>query len=113
MSCSPKLTKKYMGRPSPPIPANKCPAGERQMGNDGTMYVATPDYRGVNTWKPVEKKSKSPKRKTTGSKSPKQRKRNGSKSPKRKTTGSKSPTKQRKRNGSKSPKRSAGRRSKH
>lgn len=49
-TCTRQTTKKYVTRASPPIPANACPAGQRRRGNDGSMYVATPNKHGVNRW---------------------------------------------------------------
>lgn len=44
-----KYTKKYVIRPSPPIPANKH-CGETRKGNDGQMYKSVPNYRGICRW---------------------------------------------------------------
>ena len=45
-------TKRYTARPSPPYPANwpGC-HGKRRKGNDGGMYVSTPNVRGVHSWR--------------------------------------------------------------
>ena len=48
--CVEQTTKKYTSRPSPPYPANECPSGMKMNGNDGNLYVATPDSNGINRW---------------------------------------------------------------
>ena len=43
--------KKYSTRPSPPYPANECPEGMVQQGNDGYDYVVSaPNAKGVKRW---------------------------------------------------------------
>ena len=37
--CVMETTKKYLSRPSPPYPANKC-FGKTMTGNDGAKYIA-------------------------------------------------------------------------
>lgn len=47
-----KVEKKYTTRKSPPYPANEH-CNKRKRGNDGKMYVATPDKNNVCKWKQV------------------------------------------------------------
>jgi hypothetical protein len=47
-----QTTKKYLSRPSPPYPANKC-CGKTMTGNDGAKYVAQPSVSGICSWKKV------------------------------------------------------------
>ena len=43
--------KKYSTRASPPFPANECPEGMIQKGNDGNDYtVSAPNAKGVKRW---------------------------------------------------------------
>lgn len=44
-----KTDNKYLARPSPPLPANEH-CGETRKGNDGQLYVSTPDKRKVCRW---------------------------------------------------------------
>jgi hypothetical protein len=50
--CIMQTTKKYLSRPSPPYPANKC-CGKKMTGNDGSKYVAEPNAAGMCAWKKV------------------------------------------------------------
>jgi len=50
--CVMETTKKYLSRPSPPYPANKC-CGKTMTGNDGAKYTAQPNASGICTWKKV------------------------------------------------------------
>ena len=48
---TPSQYKKYSTRPSPPFPANECPEGLVQQGNDGNNYVVSaPNAKGVKRW---------------------------------------------------------------
>jgi hypothetical protein len=47
-----KTLKKYLTRDSPPYPANDY-CGKKMKGNDGLMYVSTPDKNGVCKWMKV------------------------------------------------------------
>ena len=48
---TPSDFKKYSTRKSPPFPANECPEGMVQIGNDGNKYVVSaPNVRGVKRW---------------------------------------------------------------
>ena len=49
--------KKYSTRASPPFPANECPEGMIQKGNDGNDYaVSTPNAKGVKRWVKINRK---------------------------------------------------------
>jgi hypothetical protein len=48
--CDFQRNKKYLDRPSPPYPANKC-CGQEMVGNNGKLYVSVPDNRGICKWK--------------------------------------------------------------
>jgi hypothetical protein len=48
--CVMQTTKKYLSRPSPPYPANKC-CGKTMTGNDGAKYIAKPNVSGMCSWK--------------------------------------------------------------
>ena len=50
--CAMQTTKKYLSRPSPPYPANKC-CGKTMTGNDGAKYNAIKGVSGICTWKKV------------------------------------------------------------
>jgi hypothetical protein len=50
--CVMQTTKKYLSRPSPPYPANKC-CGMKKIGNDGVKYIAEPNVAGICAWKKV------------------------------------------------------------
>ena len=50
--CIMQTTKKYLSRPSPPYPANKC-CGKTMTGNDGAKYIAMPSVSGICAWKKV------------------------------------------------------------
>lgn len=50
--CAMQTTKKYLSRPSPPYPANKC-CGKTMIGNDGSKYIAAPNASGICAWKKV------------------------------------------------------------
>ena len=50
--CIMQTTKKYLTRPSPPYPANKC-CGKTMTGNDGAKYTAAPSVCGICAWKKV------------------------------------------------------------
>jgi hypothetical protein len=50
--CIMQTTKKYLTRPSPPYPANKC-CGKTMTGNDGAKYVSEPNVSGMCAWKKV------------------------------------------------------------
>ena len=50
--CVMQTTKKYLSRPSPPYPANKC-CGMKKIGNDGAKYVAEPNVSGICAWKKI------------------------------------------------------------
>lgn len=45
-----KVDKKYLTRDSPPYPANEH-CGETKEGNDGRMYISTPDKNKICKWK--------------------------------------------------------------
>lgn len=45
-----KIDKKYLTRDSPPYPANEH-CGETKEGNDGKIYISTPDKNGICKWK--------------------------------------------------------------
>jgi hypothetical protein len=47
-----QTTKKYLSRPSPPYPANKC-CGKTMTGNDGAKYIAAQNAFGICAWKKV------------------------------------------------------------
>jgi hypothetical protein len=47
-----QTTKKYLTRPSPPYPANKC-CGKTMTGNDGSKYIAAQNAFGICAWKKV------------------------------------------------------------
>ncbi len=49
-SCTKQTQKKYSLRPSPPYPANKC-RGAILKGNDGNLYISSPDRNDVCKWK--------------------------------------------------------------
>jgi hypothetical protein len=46
MSCVIQSTKKYVKRPSPPFPANKC-KNKTKKGNNGKFFKSTADIKGV------------------------------------------------------------------
>ena len=48
--CTRQNAKKYMDRPSPPVPANEC-CDQEMVGNDGSMYVSRADKNGRCAWK--------------------------------------------------------------
>ena len=50
--CVMETTKKYLSRPSPPYPANKC-CGKTMTGNDGAKYTAVQKVSGICAWKKV------------------------------------------------------------
>jgi hypothetical protein len=50
--CAMQTTKKYLTRPSPPYPANKC-CGKTMTGNDGSKYIAAQNVFGICAWKKV------------------------------------------------------------
>ena len=61
--CDRQTTKKYTVRNSPPYPANKCPEGQTRKGNDGKMYKAVANSKGVKRWvlsSPKKASAKSP-----------------------------------------------------
>ena len=45
-----KTLKKYKDRKSPPYPANEN-CNKKKKGNDGLMYISTPNKNGVCSWK--------------------------------------------------------------
>jgi len=47
-----KTLKKYLTRDSPPYPANEY-CGKKMKGNNGLMYVSTPDKNGICKWMKV------------------------------------------------------------
>ena len=49
-ACSPKMTRKYLKRPSPPIPANACKRTVKR-GNDGNLYENPRDKNGIRHWR--------------------------------------------------------------
>ena len=54
--CKPQFTKKYLSRPSPNFPANKC-RGQSLVGNDGVnMYMSKKASNGVYRWVKLKKK---------------------------------------------------------
>lgn len=76
MSCKKTDSKKYLSRPSPPYPANKC-CGERKVGNDGTYYKSVPNFRGICRWVKIPSAGftlKTKKSKTRKTKAPTKRK---------------------------------------
>jgi hypothetical protein len=47
--------KKYSTRASPPYPANECPEGMVQQGNDGNNYVVSaPNAKNIKRWQKVK-----------------------------------------------------------
>ena len=53
--CKPQFTKKYLSRPSPNFPANKC-RGQTLVGNDGkNMYLSKQGSNGVYRWVKLKK----------------------------------------------------------
>lgn len=50
--CVMQTTQKYLSRPSPPYPANKC-CGKMMTGNDGARYIAAQKVSGMCAWKKV------------------------------------------------------------
>ena len=53
---TPSQWKKYSTRASPPFPANECPEGMVQKGNDGNDYVVSPpNAKGSKRWTKVSK----------------------------------------------------------
>jgi hypothetical protein len=50
--CKPQFTKKYLSRPSPNFPANKC-RGQSLVGQDGHMYRSKSDSRGIYRWSKI------------------------------------------------------------
>jgi len=50
--CSRQTSKKYVNRPSPPFPGNKC-CGQIMVGNNGSMYKSVPNKNGICAWKKV------------------------------------------------------------
>jgi hypothetical protein len=42
--------KKYKNRKSPPVPANEN-CDKKMVGNDGNMYLSTPNKNGICSWK--------------------------------------------------------------
>lgn len=50
--CVMQTTKKYLSRPSPPYPANKC-CGKTMTGNDGAKYTSVQKTTGMCAWKKV------------------------------------------------------------
>jgi len=53
--CKPQFTKKYLSRPSPNFPANKC-RGQALVGNDGVnMYMSKKTSNGVYRWVKLKK----------------------------------------------------------
>ena len=50
--CVMETTKKYLSRPSPPYPANKC-CGKTMTGNDGAKYTSVQKVSGICAWKKV------------------------------------------------------------
>jgi len=72
MSCVIQTTKKYVKRPSPPFPANKC-KNKTKKGNNNKFFKSTADKNGVYKWVSLKsvnktKKIKLIKRKKTISK---------------------------------------------
>ena len=49
MSCVIQYTKKYVKRPSPPFPANKC-KNMTKKGNNSKFFKSTADKKGVYKW---------------------------------------------------------------
>lgn len=84
--CVRQYTKKYSLRPSPPFPANKC-CWQKKKGNDGNLYVSTPNTNGICTWKPLHSKSRS---------RPKSSRKSKPKSRRRRSKSSRKPSKTRK-----------------
>lgn len=48
--CVKKSTEKYRMRNSPPYPANQC-HNHTKTGNDGQLYMSSPNRNGIYTWK--------------------------------------------------------------
>ncbi len=48
-ACIKLKTRKYKQRPSPPYAAQDC-KGKTIKGNDGKMYISSPDKRGIHKW---------------------------------------------------------------
>src|SRR3989344_78316 len=63
MSCRESSLYKYIKRPSPPYPANKCP-NKIKKGNNGKMWVSKAGPKGIYTWRPLEKSGSTKKHKS-------------------------------------------------
>ena len=72
--CVKQTTKKYVNRPSPSFPANKC-KGKKKLGNDKTYYVSKKTKSGVYRWTKVAKDTK--KKQTTKAKTTRRVKKGG------------------------------------
>lgn len=48
--CVKQTTEKYRMRNSPPYPANQC-HNHTKLGNDGQLYMSSPNRNGIYTWK--------------------------------------------------------------
>ncbi len=64
MSCVSESTKKYVKRPSPPFPANKC-KNMTKKGNNGKFFKSTSDKKGVYKWIALKSVNKTKKIKLT------------------------------------------------
>jgi len=67
MSCVIQSTKKYVKRPSPPFPANKC-KNMTKKGNNGKFFKSTADIKGVYKWIALKSVNKTKKAKKVAAK---------------------------------------------
>lgn len=67
MSCVSENTKKYVKRPSPPFPANKC-KNMTKKGNNGKFFKSTSDKKGVYKWIALKSVNKTKKAKKIAAK---------------------------------------------
>ena len=67
-SCKKETTKKYLKRKGPPYHAKDC-KGSVKSGNDGKLYISSPDKRGVYKWVLNNKNNKTKKVKRMSGKS--------------------------------------------
>jgi hypothetical protein len=67
MSCVIQSTKKYVKRPSPPFPANKC-KNKTKKGNNGKFFKSTADIKGVYKWIALKSVNKTKKAKKVAAK---------------------------------------------
>jgi hypothetical protein len=67
MSCVIQSTKKYVKRPSPPFPSNKC-KNKTKKGNNGKFFKSTADIKGVYKWIALKSVNKTKKAKKVAAK---------------------------------------------